>query len=241
MLWWILSSNANTSGYAILMQTLIWLVALLFALSVHEMSHALMANWLGDPTSKNAGRVSLNPLAHLEPWGVLMLVLVGFGWGKPVRIDAQKLKPNPRVGMALVALAGPVSNLLLAALLAIPLRFHWVSLLPQRVINVDFLPPEFQYFPFGQMLIFAVWLSLGLAIFNLIPINPLDGSRLWQVVLPESWYFRIAQVEIYGLFVIIGFVILDQFLGTRILARVIGPPITALWWLFVGMTPPFQL
>jgi Zn-dependent protease len=218
-----------------------WMVALLIALSVHEASHALAAYWLGDPTPRKMGRLSLNPFAHIEPLGALMLLLVGFGWGKPVRIDVENLKPNPKVGMALVAIAGPISNILLAALLAIPLRFHWVSLLPQRVIDVDFLPPDVQYFGVGRIFLYAVWMSLALAVFNLIPISPLDGSRLWQIMLPTQWYYRFARVEIYGLFLVIGLVLADQFLNLRILARSIFPLISALWIFFVGMAPPFQM
>src|SRR5512141_1330727 len=91
------------------------MTALLVALTVHEASHALVAYWLGDATPKNMGRLSLNPFAHLEPFGVLMIMIVGLGWGKPVRIQAENLKPGPRLGMALVAAAGPISNVLLAA------------------------------------------------------------------------------------------------------------------------------
>ena len=109
------------------------LVSLFLALSVHEASHALVAYWLGDSTPKQMGRLSLNPLAHLEPLGALMIIFVGLGWGKPVQIKAENLKPGPRIGMALVAGAGPISNILLAMVLAIPLRFHWFSMLPTPV------------------------------------------------------------------------------------------------------------
>lgn len=217
------------------------MIALLVALTIHEASHALMAYWLGDPTPKQAGRLSLNPFAHLEPFGVLMILTIGLGWGKPVMIKAENLKPGPKIGMALVAVAGPLSNLLLAAIFAIPLRFHLVSLLSQRFMNVDFLPPEFQYFSLGRLVLFIVWLNLALAVFNLIPINPLDGSRLWQIILPTNWYMRIARVELIGLVLVLGVILSDRFLGTGILANVLIPPIGALWRLFTGMTPPFQL
>src|SRR5512140_2011597 len=92
------------------------LIALLIALTIHEASHALVAYWLGDPAPKNMGRLSLNPFAHLEPLGVLMILVVGLGWGKPVRIEAKNLKPGPQIGMALIAIAGPISNFLLATL-----------------------------------------------------------------------------------------------------------------------------
>jgi Zn-dependent protease len=219
------------------------LIALLVALTVHEASHALVAYWLGDPTPKNMGRLSLNPFAHLDPFGTLMILVIGLGWGKPVQINAEKLKPGPKVGMALVAIAGPLSNILLAAILGLPLRFHWISLLPQKILQLDFLPAGYQglYFSFGNVILFTVWLSLALAMFNLIPLNPLDGSRLWEIVLPTRWYYLVARFELIGLGVVIALVMSDRFLNTNILARVLIPPISFLWRFLIGMTPPFQM
>lgn len=223
------------------MELLYVLLALLIALTIHEASHALAAYLLGDPTPKEMGRLSLNPLAHLDPFGALMILLVGLGWGKPVIIKAEKLKPGPQIGMALVGIAGPLSNLLLAIAASIPLRFHWVSLLPERFIEVEFLPAEFQFFSLGRVILYLVFISLGLTIFNLIPINPLDGSRLWQIFLPASWYQKIARVEIIGLFVVIGLVLSDRFFDTNILTSILGPPIRFLWWQLVGMALPFPI
>ena len=223
---------------------LIYLViALLIALTIHEASHALMAYWLGDPTPKENGRLSLNPFAHLDPYGALMILIVGLGWGKPVMIKAENLKPGPKIGMALVAAAGPLSNLLLAAVLAIPLRFHWFPLLGNIRIPLDWLPfgVSAAYVGIGPLLQWIVWLSLSLAVFNLIPLNPLDGSRLWQIILPTKWYYQIARIEIIGLVFVLGLILSDRFLGTNVLARVIIPPVGFLWRLLVGMTPPFQL
>lgn len=223
---------------------LIYLViALLVGLTVHEASHALVATLLGDPTPKKTGRLSLNPFAHLEPLGALMILVVGLGWGKPVQIDAEKLKPGPKVGMALVAVAGPISNILLAAVLALPLRFHLVSLLPQKIFGFEFFDYGYQalYFSVGQLLLFSVWLSLALAVFNLIPLTPLDGSRLWQIILPTRWYYQFARFEYIGLLVVLGLILSDRFFGTNVLVRIILPPIGALWRLLVGMAPPFSL
>lgn len=214
------------------------MIALLIALTFHEASHALMADWLGDPTPKQAGRLSLNPFAHLEPIGVLMILTIGLGWGKPVMIKAENLKPGPKIGMALVAAAGPLSNLLLAAIFAIPLQLHLVSLLKQRFMDVDFLPQQFQFYSLGWLVSWIVYLNLVLAVFNLIPLNPLDGSRLWQIILPTNWYMRIARIEMIGLALILGVILSDRYLGTNILSPIIGPPIEALWRLFVGMTIP---
>lgn len=219
------------------------LIALLTALTVHEASHALVAYWLGDPTPKENGRLSLNPFAHLDPYGALMILIVGLGWGKPVMIKAENLKPNPKIGMALVAAAGPISNLLLALVFAIPLRLHWFPLLGDIRIPLDFLPLGFHaaYVGIGPLLQWIVWLSLSLAVFNLIPLNPLDGSRLWQIILPTKLYYQIARIELIGLFFVLGLILSDRFLGTNILARVIIPPVGFLWRLLVGMTPPFQM
>ncbi|MCL4488587.1 MAG: site-2 protease family protein [Chloroflexi bacterium] len=217
------------------------IIALLVALTIHEASHALVAYLLGDPTPKNMGRLSLNPFAHLDPLGALMILVIGLGWGKPVQINAEKLKPGPKVGMALVAMAGPVSNVLLAAVVGLPLRFHLVSLLPQRIAQFDFLPSGYHvlYFSFGLLLVFTVYLSLALAVFNLIPISPLDGSRLWQIILPNSWYYRFARFEILGLGLVIALVLSDRYLNTNILTSVLIPPVGFLWRLLIGMTPPF--
>ncbi len=219
------------------------IVALLIALTVHEASHALVAYILGDPTPKNMGRLSLNPFAHLEPLGVLMILIVGLGWGKPVRIDAEKLKPGPKIGMALVAAAGPVSNVLLAAVLGFPIRMHWVPLVSNIRIPLDFLPLGLTalYVGIGPLLLWTVWLSLALAVFNLIPLNPLDGSRLWEIILPTKLYYQVARVEIFGLFIVLGLILSDRFLGTNIFGQLLVPPVGALWRFLIGMTPPFQL
>jgi Zn-dependent protease len=223
------------------MEVVYVIFALLIALTIHEASHALAAYLLGDPTPKEMGRLSLNPFAHLDPFGALMILLVGLGWGKPVMIKAEKLKPGPQIGMALVAIAGPLSNLALAIIASIPLRLHWVSLLPVRFIETEFLPTQLQFFSIGRIILYTVFISLGLAVFNLIPINPLDGSRLWQIILPVRLYERIARVEIIGLFLVIGLVLSDRFFSTNILMSILGPPIRSLWYLLVGMAPPFPI
>jgi Zn-dependent protease len=214
------------------------LIALLVALTFHEASHALIATWLGDPTPKKMGRLSLNPLAHLDPFGALMILLIGLGWGKPVQIDAEKLKPGPKLGMALVAAAGPISNLLLAALFVIPLRLHWFPLYGDIRIPLGFLPlgTPALYVGMGPLLVSIVTLSLALALFNLIPLNPLDGSRLWEIVLPTKLYYQIARFELIGLVIILGLYISDRFLGTNMLAGFIGPPVDFLFRKLMGFS-----
>ncbi|MBI5033243.1 MAG: site-2 protease family protein [Chloroflexi bacterium] len=214
------------------------IIALLAALTIHEASHALVANWLGDPTPKQSGRLSLNPFAHLDPYGALMILFVGLGWGKPVMIKAENLKPGPKVGMALVAAAGPISNILLAIALVIPLRLKWFPLVDDIRIPLDFLPLGVPavYVGIGSLFQTIVALSLALAVFNLIPLNPLDGSRLWEIVLPTKLYYLIARFELIGLFVVLGLVISDRFLGTNILIGIIGPPVDFLFRTLMGFS-----
>lgn len=211
------------------------LAALVISLSFHEASHALIAYWLGDDTPKKAGRLSLNPLAHLDPIGSLMILFVGIGWGKPVQIDATKLKPNAKVGMALVAIAGPISNLILASAGALLMRTHWFTFTPQKVFTIGgqniFLAP-------GTFLETFVILNLGLMLFNLIPLAPLDGSRLWQILLPDRIYWQYARYEIYAAFIVVGLVLADLYLNLGILAHILTPSLCGLWRVLVGFGTP---
>ncbi len=207
-------------------------VSLLIAISVHEWAHAWMANWLGDPTAKEAGRLSLNPFAHLDPWGTLMLLVIGLGWGKPVPINAERLRYGPQKGMALVGLAGPAANFTMAALVAIPLRQHLVPFAPRYIF--DLIPISF-----GTILSWIVWLSLALALFNLIPFTPLDGSRIFGAFLPRRWFYFLARYERYALILFLGLILVERFTKLGILSRIIFPPIMFFWWRLVNMAPPF--
>lgn len=214
-------------------QEIISLVAgLLVAISVHECAHAWMANRLGDPTAKEAGRLSLNPFAHLDPWGTLMLLVVGLGWGKPVPVNAERLRYGPQKGMALVGLAGPAANFVIASLVAIPLRWHLVPFVPRYIF--DLIPISF-----GTLLSWVVWLSLALALFNLIPFTPLDGSRIFGAFLPQRWFYFLARYERYALILFLGLILVERFTKVGILSRIIFPPIMFFWWRLVNMAPPF--
>ena len=163
----------------------------LIALPLHELSHALVAYLLGDPTAKQRGRFTLNPLKHLDPIGTTLFVLLGFGWAKPVPVSMMYFK-KPKRDMGIVALAGPVSNLLIAfvtLLILVPLS-RFLPLYITNFVNT-----------------FAI-LNIGLAIFNLIPINPLDGSRILGMILPNEIYYKLMQYERYimvGLMVLLFF------------------------------------
>ena len=164
----------------------------LFSLSLHELSHGYVAYRLGDPTAKREGRLSLNPLRHLDPIGAISMVLFRFGWAKPVPVDCRYFK-NPKRGMALVALAGPVANLLLAIFFgAFSAGIETVYPILSTVLN-----PLFSYlfsllYQFGFI---AHTMNLYLAVFNLIPIPPLDGSRILFAFLPDRYYFKVMRYE----------------------------------------------
>ncbi|MFB0534741.1 MAG: site-2 protease family protein [Anaerolineae bacterium] len=215
------------------MQTVISLiVGLLAAISVHECAHAWMANKLGDPTAKEAGRLSLNPFAHLDPWGTLMLLVFGLGWGKPVPVDADRLRYGPQKGMALVGVAGPAANFIIASIVAIPLRLHLVPFATRYIFDV--IPISF-----GEIFSWVIWLSLALALFNLIPFTPLDGSRIFAAFLPSRWFYILARYERYALLLFFGLILVERFTRFGILTKIIFPPIEFLWWQLVGMAPPF--
>ena len=161
------------------------IVAVLLCLVVHEVCHGLAAYWLGDPTAKQSHRLSLNPIHHLDPFGLLMMVVVGFGWAKPVPVDLRNFR-CPRQDMALTALAGPGSNFLLALAAlgtgSLVLRFWSGSRAGAYLL---------------LFLCQLAVLSVGLGLFNLIPLPPLDGSKVLDVLLPERWYHLVLQYERY--------------------------------------------
>ena len=178
----------NTLDFGTLRDAAVQLLAVLFCLTVHETCHGLAALALGDPTAKRQHRLSLNPLRHIDWFGLLMMLVAGFGWAKPVPVNPNYFK-KPRQGMALTALAGPASNLLLALLLLIPARLIYTyahySVFNQTAL--DFLTS-------------TAALSIGLGLFNLIPIPPLDGSKVLAVLLPERAYHWLMRYERFGIF-----------------------------------------
>lgn len=170
------------------------LFIVVFSLSFHEFSHALAAYALGDPTAKYNGRLSLNPLRHLHPIGFVCMLLFGFGWANPVPINANYFK-NRKVGMAISAFAGPLSNILLS----------FISLLLYNITK-SMTYVTFQFFGLAH------WMNLYLALFNLLPIPPLDGSRVLFIFLPADKYFKVMKYEQFialGLIVLLYIGVLD--------------------------------
>jgi Zn-dependent protease len=163
-----------------------YLIALILAITIHEFSHALVADFLGDPTPRLQKRLTLNPKAHLDPFGLLFLLFFGFGWGRPVEFDPFNLK-NPRRDAAIISLAGPISNLILALILSLLLKlfiFFKIKIL-YTIGNLFFVP--------------VIYLNVVLAVFNFLPVHPLDGFKIVGGILPEKqakeWY----ELEKYGL------------------------------------------
>jgi Zn-dependent protease len=213
--------NGLASGdLALILSALIILALLLgVAFPVHELAHAVTARYLGDDTSERLGRITLNPLAHLDPWGSLLFALTGFGWAKPVPVNTYLLRGDPQWSFAFVALAGPLSNLLLAALFALSFR----------LLDALAGPDLFVANIIRIVLLIAVQLNVSLALFNLIPVSPLDGSRLLAALLPAQGQAWMDQLERYG------FLILFALAATGLLGQLIAEPASLLSRAMLGL------
>lgn len=186
-------------------------VIFIFALPLHELAHAWVAERLGDPTPRRYGRMTLNPMAHLDPIGALMLVLAGFGWARPVPVNPLYLRYGPRVGMAIVGGAGPLMNLVLAAL----------GILAYRTFPQIWPLPGVAF----QFLGAWIFINVGLAVFNMLPLPPLDGYRVLQGLLPPDLAYAYARLEAYGPLPLLLFLILDRQLG------LLGSVLQPFYWL----------
>ena len=173
---------------------LVWVVAIVFGITIHEFSHAFAAYKMGDSTAKYMGRLTLNPLKHMDVVGFLMLVLVGFGWGKPVPFNPYNLRYK-RFGPAIVAIAGPLANLAALIVFGLALRVivHYTDVAAENLLV--------------QLVLFMVQLNLILIVFNLLPIPPLDGSKILYSILPASKQNVVVFLEKYGIYFLLAIVI----------------------------------
>jgi Zn-dependent protease len=193
-------------------------LAIVIAIAVHEFAHAYMADRLGDPTPRLQNRITLNPLAHLDIVGTIMLLLVGFGWGKPVQFDPFNLK-NPRKDAAIISLVGPLSNFVMAIIGSILLS---IVILPQNPL-LSILPT----FVANMLLAFLtsfISINITLGVFNLVPIHPLDGFKIIGGFLPENQAQQWYQLERYG-FIFLIILLLPIAGGNSPMTLLIGPPI----------------
>jgi len=193
-------------------QTLAFMIALIPAFTIHEFAHAWVAYRLGDSTAKDAGRLTLNPLKHLDPLGTLMVLMIGFGWAKPVPVNPYNLRGG-RKAMAQVAVVGPLSNLLMAAVVAVVWRLS------------GYAGGQMAYNLLGVF----VFLNVALLFFNLIPVSPLDGFKVLVGILPEPLASRWARTAQTGPLLLFGLIILGSFVPQLdILGKVIWEPTQAL-------------
>jgi Zn-dependent protease len=177
-------------------------VALVIGITFHEFSHAFVANELGDHRVRALGRVSLNPLRHLDPLGSIFILLAGFGWGRPVPVNIYALRPG-RIGMTFVALAGPIANMSVAAVVAVVYRAAEMAGLLSGG-SFDFV---------GAVLFWTVLYNVVLALFNLLPIPPLDGYNVVLPLLPPRYSFAVQRYAQYGILVLLLLVVLSQYGG----------------------------
>lgn len=205
-------------------------LGILLALDVHEFFHAWVADQLGDPTAKYMGRISLNPLVHLDPLGTMMMLMAamtgrGIGWGKPVPVNPRNLRYGPRIGMGIVSFAGPFANLITAAAFGLPLRLG--TQLP-GTLSLLFLN--------------VMFINIGLAVFNLIPLPPLDGYGVLQGIVasmrgPTSYRLSqsLAMLEQQGPFLLFFLILIGQFMGLNLLGLFMDPLVSFLSRLILGL------
>ena len=202
------------------------IITLLIAFTVHEFAHAWTAFKFGDDTAARAGRLTLNPIAHLDIVGSLMLLVAGFGWAKPVPVNPYILERKSPSAMMIVSLAGPISNMLLAILAAIPFRLNLVSYAPSTSI----------FFPsISDFLLDFIFINIALLLFNLIPISPLDGEKVLYSLLPAGGARFMDTIRPYGPIILLALIMLGRLGSVDLLSAIMRPPLTALFRLLLGV------
>jgi len=201
------------------------LIVLVIAFTVHEFSHAYVADYFGDPTPRMQGRLTLNPLVHLDPLGSLMLLFFGFGWAKPVQVDFNSLQRRNRAAPMLVAAAGPASNFFLALIAAFPLRFGLVT---QTFQQAALLPSLYDF------LSIFILINLLLMLFNLIPVAPLDGEKVVTYFLPPAGQDFMHRIRPYGPMILLVLIFVLPRLRINVLEFLILGPMRILYAALVG-------
>ena len=200
-------------------------ITLLIAFTFHEFAHAWTATRFGDDTPRLFGRLSLNPLRHLDFMGSLMLVFTGFGWAKPVPVNPHKIRSYSPSALMLTAISGPLANFALAITAALVLRTGWVNNIPAAAA---FLPTP-RYF-----LLYFLYTNLGLMIFNLLPLPPLDGEEILVYLLPAEWEQKWAAIRPYGPYLLIFLLLVGPMIGFNLVDALISPMIQGLAGILIG-------
>jgi Zn-dependent protease len=208
------------------------IIILVIAFTIHEFAHAWTANSFGDSTPRINGRLTLNPLVHLDPIGSLMLLIAGFGWAKPVPVNPYTLRQHSRSAMMWVSLAGPLSNFLLAILAALPFQLNWFTvndLFNAYASNQGAILPTPVEFTFD-----FITINLVLGLFNMIPLPPLDGDKIAQFFIPDEWNRSLDSIRPYGPLILIGLFMIGPSLGVDLLGWMIRKPLGLLINLLIG-------
>lgn len=183
----------NGLDWSVLLNILVSVIPALLCITLHELSHGFAAYRLGDDTAKRMGRLTLNPIKHIDPFGLIMMVVFKFGWAKPVPVDMRRFR-HPKRGMAITAAAGPICNVLLCCILLFiyGLVFYPLAAAGTQLANIVL-----------QTILTAAYLSIALAVFNIIPIPPLDGSKVLFSLLSEEKYWKLMRYERYGMIILL--------------------------------------
>jgi Zn-dependent protease len=204
------------------------LIVLAVSFSIHEFAHAWTATQFGDDTPRMNGRLTLNPLAHLDPMGSLLLLVAGFGWAKPVPVNPYALQRNSSAALMWVSLAGPLSNFLMAVLSAIPFRLGLASVAEGFAPSPGILPS------LSKILVEFMVINLVLMLFNLIPLAPLDGDKIADYFFPPSLQRIFQSIRPYGPVILVAIAVLLPYFGIDIIGWIIGPPLQLLLKFLAG-------
>lgn len=196
------------------------ILTLIIAFTIHEFAHGFLADRFGDPTPRLQGRLTLNPLKHLDIFGSLMLLLTGFGWAKPVQIDTEAIRRNNKAGVMLVSFIGPFSNFLLALIGALLLKIPGITTIRWWVI--PFFLSQF------------IWINLSLLIFNLVPLAPLDGEKVVEYFIPDSMLPAWNNVQQYGMQILLICFLILPYLNIDVFGKILSPLISGLYYWLVG-------